>query len=46
MRLVGLAQDDPGVPTTGTEATARYLFDALARRHELVARGGVDVTAL
>jgi starch synthase len=46
MRLLGLAQDDPGVPSTGPGATARYLFDALARRHDLVGRGGVDLTKL
>lgn len=42
IRLVGLAQDDPAVPATGSGAAAHYLFDALARRHQLVARCGVE----
>jgi hypothetical protein len=44
MRLLGLAQADPTVPITGSGATAKCLFDALARRHELVHREGVDLT--
>ena len=44
MRLLGLAQVDPRVPTTGPGASSKFLFDALARRHELVARHGVDLT--
>ena len=44
MRLVGLAQADPRVPTTGPGATSKFLFNALAQRHELVARHGVDLT--
>ena len=46
MRLVGLAQTDPSAPTTGSGATSRFLFDALARRHGLVDRRGVDLTRL
>jgi alpha-maltose-1-phosphate synthase len=46
MRLVGLAQDDPEVATTGSGATAKFLFDALARRHDVVERAGVDLTPL
>jgi glycosyltransferase involved in cell wall biosynthesis len=46
MRLLGLAQADPSVPTTGSGATAKYLLDALARRHRLVGRRAVDLTAL
>jgi hypothetical protein len=46
MRLLGLAQADPSVPTTGSGASEKYLFDALARRHELVHRSGVDLTRL
>lgn len=44
MRLLGLAQADPRVPTSGPGASAKYLFDALARRHEMVDRAGVDLT--
>lgn len=44
MRLLGLAQDDPRVPTSGPGASAKFLFDALARRHELVGRAGVDLS--
>jgi starch synthase len=44
VRLLGLAQADPRAPTTGPGATAKFLFDALARRHELVDRQGVDLT--
>jgi glycosyltransferase involved in cell wall biosynthesis len=44
MRLIGLAQQDPRVPVTGSGAVARFLFDALERRHELVDRRGVDLT--
>jgi len=44
VRLVGLAQADPRVPTTGPGATSKFLFNALAQRHELVARHGVDLT--
>jgi starch synthase len=44
MRLLGLAQDDPRVPTTGAAATTKFLFDALARRHQVVDRRGVDLT--
>jgi starch synthase len=44
MRLVGLAQEDPRVPLTGAAAAAKFLFDALGRRHELVDRRGVDLT--
>jgi len=44
MRLLGLAQTDPTVPITGSGAAAKYLFDAVARRHELVHRAGVDLT--
>jgi hypothetical protein len=44
MRLLGLAQVDPRVPTTGPGASSKFLFDALARRHELVGRSGVDLT--
>jgi glycosyltransferase involved in cell wall biosynthesis len=44
MRLVGLAQADPRVPVTGSGSVARFLFDALERREELVARCGVDLT--
>jgi alpha-maltose-1-phosphate synthase len=44
VRLLGLAQDDPLVPTTGPSVSAKFLFDALARRHELVGRAGVDLT--
>jgi len=44
VRLLGLAQVDPRVPTTGPGATSKFLFDALARRHELVGRHGVDLT--
>jgi glycosyltransferase involved in cell wall biosynthesis len=46
MRLVGLTQADPRVPITGSGAVARFLFDALERRHELVDRRGVDLTAM
>jgi alpha-maltose-1-phosphate synthase len=46
MRLVGLAQHDPRVVTSGAGAAAKFLFDALQRRHELVARSGVDLTRL
>jgi starch synthase len=46
MRLVGLAQEDPRVPLTGSGATAKFLFDALGHRHELVDRRGVDLTPL
>src|SRR4051794_39970079 len=46
MRLVGLAQQDPSVPVTGSGAVARFLFDALERRHELVDRRGVDLTPM
>ena len=46
MRLLGLAQDDPRVPLTGAGATAKFLFDALQRRHDLVDRRGVDLRAL
>ncbi len=44
MRLLGLAQDDTRVPVTGAAATAKFLFDALGRRYELVDRRGVDLT--
>jgi alpha-maltose-1-phosphate synthase len=44
VRLLGLAQVDPRVPTTGPGASSKFLFDALARRHELVGRHGVDLT--
>jgi glycosyltransferase involved in cell wall biosynthesis len=44
VRLLGLAQDDPLVPTTGPGSSAKFLFDALARRYELVGRAGVDLT--
>src|SRR5215213_8857557 len=46
MRLLGLAQEDPRVPLTGAGASAKFLFDALERRHELVDRRGVDLTPL
>src|SRR3954471_10820042 len=46
MRLLGLAQEDPRVSVTGSGAVAKFLFDALARRHELVDRRGVDLTPL
>ena len=45
MRLVGLAQQDPRSPATGVGSVAKFLFDALARHHELVDRRGVDLTA-
>jgi starch synthase len=44
MRLLGLAQQDPRVSVTGSGAVTKFLFDALARRHELVERRGVDLT--
>jgi glycosyltransferase involved in cell wall biosynthesis len=44
VRLFGLAQDDPLVPTTGPGSSAKFLFDALGRRYELVGRAGVDLT--
>jgi glycosyltransferase involved in cell wall biosynthesis len=44
VRLFGLAQDDPVVPTTGPGSSAKFLFDALARRYELVGRAGVDLS--
>jgi glycosyltransferase involved in cell wall biosynthesis len=46
MRLLGLAQEDPRVPLTGSGATAKFLFDALGRRHDLVDRRGVDLTPI
>jgi glycosyltransferase involved in cell wall biosynthesis len=46
MRLLGLAQDDPRVPLTGSGATAKFLFDALERRHDLVDRRGVDLSPI
>src|SRR5215213_10808422 len=46
MRLLGLAQEDPRVPLTWAGASAKFLFDALQRRHELVDRRGVDLTPL
>src|SRR3954468_6894393 len=46
MRLLDLAQEDPRVSVTGSGAVAKFLFDALARRHELVDRRGVDLTPL
>jgi glycosyltransferase involved in cell wall biosynthesis len=46
MRLLGLAQDDTRVPVTGSAASAKFLFDALGRRHELVDRRAVDLTPL
>jgi starch synthase len=46
VRLLGLAQADPSVPTTGPGATSKFLFDALARRYDLVDRGGVDLSPL
>ena len=46
MRLFGLAQEDPRASVTGSGAVAKFLFDALARRHELVDRRGVDLTPL
>ena len=42
-RLVGLAQGDPNVPRTGSGA-AMFLFDALARRYEMVDRRSVELT--
>jgi glycosyltransferase involved in cell wall biosynthesis len=44
MRLLGLTQQDPRVALTGSGAVAKFLFDALERRHELVERRGVDLT--
>lgn len=44
MRLLGLAQEDPRVSVTGSGAVAKFLLDALGRRHELVDRRGVDLT--
>lgn len=41
---MGLAEDDPRVPTTGAGAAARFLLDALGRRHDLVARRGVALS--
>jgi glycosyltransferase involved in cell wall biosynthesis len=46
MRLLGLAQADPSVPTSGSGATTKYLLDALARRHDLVARRTVELSSL
>jgi alpha-maltose-1-phosphate synthase len=46
MRLLGLAQTDPSVPTTGSGATAKFLLDALERHHRLVGRRAVDLTPL
>src|SRR6266511_253793 len=46
MRLLGLAQEDPRVPLTGSGATAKFLFDALERRHDLVDRRGVDLSPI
>jgi glycosyltransferase involved in cell wall biosynthesis len=46
MRLLGLAQADPSVPTSGSGATTKHLLDALARRHDMVARRSVDLTPL
>jgi glycosyltransferase involved in cell wall biosynthesis len=44
MRLLGLTQQDPRVALTGSGAVAKFLFDALERRHELAERRGVDLT--
>jgi glycosyltransferase involved in cell wall biosynthesis len=46
MKLLGLAQTDPSVPTTGSGSTSKFLLDALARHHRLVARRPVDLTPL
>jgi hypothetical protein len=46
VKLLGLAQGDPSVPTTGPGATSKFLFDALARRYDLVDRSGVDLSPL
>jgi glycosyltransferase involved in cell wall biosynthesis len=46
LRLVGLAQDDPAVPTTGSGAAAKFVLDALARRYDMVGRAGVELTPL
>jgi alpha-maltose-1-phosphate synthase len=43
-RLVGLAQDDPAVPTTGSGAAARFVLDALERRYPMVTRSGVELS--
>jgi starch synthase len=42
--LLGLAQIDPAVPTTGAGAATKFLLDALERRFRMVDRRGVDVT--
>jgi glycosyltransferase involved in cell wall biosynthesis len=43
-RLLGLAQLDPPVPTTGAGAATKFLFDALERRFPMVDRRSVDLT--
>jgi len=44
LRLVGLAQGDPVSPTTGSGAAAKFVLDALGRRHRMVARRGVELS--
>jgi starch synthase len=46
MRLLGLAQANPAVPTSGSGSTTKFLLDALARRHDLAGRHAVDLTPL
>jgi glycosyltransferase involved in cell wall biosynthesis len=43
LRLVGLAQGDPGITRTGS-GTAKFLLDALDRRHRVVARHSVELS--
>lgn len=42
-RLLGLAQTDPAVPTTGAGAASKFLLDALERRFRVVDRRSVDL---
>jgi alpha-maltose-1-phosphate synthase len=43
LRLVGLAQGDPEITRTGSGA-AKFLLDALDRRHRVVARRSVELS--